>query len=328
MRQVDHRAVLGDDRPVPRHPGRDGQVAVGHQVPDLAVHRHHVARTDQVVDVEQLAGGGVAGDVHQRVALVHHVGAQPGQPVDHPVDRALVARDQRAGQHHRVAPGEGDHGMLPVGHPGQRRQRLALRPGGDDHHLLGPVLLDVAQLDQGVARAPAGSRGRGPRPCCGASTGRRRRPCGRAPPRRRAPAAPGARARRSRPRSPAAGCRRRSAPAPGRCPAPAVTKPGTSALVESIISRSTPSVPSRAKARRSVSRPSSGSWSALKSPVCRIGAGRRPHGHGQRVGDRVVDREELQVEVADGDPVALGDHPPLACRAAGARGTSRSAGRG
>ena len=53
-----------------------------------------------------------------------------------------------------------------------------------------------------------------------------------------------------------------------RCRARAVTKPGTSALVESDSSRSMPSSPSRAKARRSVSRPSSGSWSILKSPVC------------------------------------------------------------
>ena len=47
-----------------------------------------------------------------------------------------------------------------------------------------------------------------------------------------------------------------------------VTTPGTSALVESAISRSTPSLPSRAKPARSVSLPSSGSWSILKSPVC------------------------------------------------------------
>ena len=46
-----------------------------------------------------------------------------------------------------------------------------------------------------------------------------------------------------------------------------VVKPGTSALVESVRKRSTPSSPSRAKARRSVIRPSSGSWSILKSPV-------------------------------------------------------------
>ena len=46
-------------------------------------------------------------------------------------------------------------------------------------------------------------------------------------------------------------------------------KPGTSALVESHINRSRPASPMRAKARRSVSLPSSGIWSILKSPVCR-----------------------------------------------------------
>ena len=47
-----------------------------------------------------------------------------------------------------------------------------------------------------------------------------------------------------------------------------VVKPGTSAFVESVRKRSTPSSPSRAKARRSVIRSSSGNWSILKSPVC------------------------------------------------------------
>ena len=47
-----------------------------------------------------------------------------------------------------------------------------------------------------------------------------------------------------------------------------VVKPGTSALVESVRNRSTPSSPRRANSLRSVIRPSSGSWSILKSPVC------------------------------------------------------------
>ncbi len=46
------------------------------------------------------------------------------------------------------------------------------------------------------------------------------------------------------------------------------TKPGTSALVESVSRRSMPSSPSFAKVGRSVSRRSIGSWSILKSPVC------------------------------------------------------------
>ena len=54
----------------------------------------------------------------------------------------------------------------------------------------------------------------------------------------------------------------------GLMSASGVVNPGTSAFVESVRNRSTPSSPSRAKARRSVIRPSSGSWSILKSPVC------------------------------------------------------------
>ncbi len=46
------------------------------------------------------------------------------------------------------------------------------------------------------------------------------------------------------------------------------TNPGTSALVESTRKRSTPLSPSRANPPRSVSRPSSGNWSSLMSPVC------------------------------------------------------------
>ena len=86
-----------------------------------------------------------------------------------------------------------------------------------------------------------------------------------------------------------------------------VTTPGTSALVESAISRSTPSPPSRAKPARSVSLPSSGSWSILKSPVCSTTPGRGADGHRERVRDRVVDREELAVERAERAVAAL-DH--------------------
>ena len=54
--QVDDRPVVAEDDPLARHAGRDREVGVGDQVPDLAVHRHDVARPDDVVAVEQLAG--------------------------------------------------------------------------------------------------------------------------------------------------------------------------------------------------------------------------------------------------------------------------------
>ena len=110
---------------------------------------------------------------------------------------------------------------------------------------------------------------------------------------------------------------RRSTSSTGPISRSGVTKPGISALVESDSSRSTPAPPSRANPARSVSRPSSGSWSILKSPVCStMPAGVRDRDR-ERVRDRVVDREELALERAqplrlpfrDGQRVGL--DPPL-----------------
>ena len=104
---------------------------------------------------------------------------------------------------------------------------------------------------------------------------------------------------------------RRPRRAPGRCRAPAVTKPGHLGVGGVDSSRSMPSSPSRAKPPRSVSRPSSGSWSILKSPVCRTSPAGGADGDGERVGDRVVDREELAVERAE--LLALALARPRAC---------------
>src|SRR5690606_5165338 len=88
--EVDDHAVLGDDDPVVRDAGEGAQLGVGPQVAPLAVHRHPVPRPADVVEVQQLAGGGVTRDVHLGVALVDDVGAPAGQAVDHAVDRVLV----------------------------------------------------------------------------------------------------------------------------------------------------------------------------------------------------------------------------------------------
>ena len=82
----------------------------------------------------------------------------------------------------------------------------------------------------------------------------------------------------------------------GRCRARSRRSRAPRRWCESTSSRSTPSSPSRAKPRRSVMRPSSGSWSILKSPVCSTTPAGGADRHGQRVRDRVVDREELELE--------------------------------
>ena len=93
--EVDDDPVLGQDHPLGRHAGRHGQVSVGHQVTPLPVDGHHVARTDDVVAVQELPRAGVTGHVHQGIALVHHVGSEAGQPVDDAVHGVLVAGDHR-----------------------------------------------------------------------------------------------------------------------------------------------------------------------------------------------------------------------------------------
>ena len=88
----------------------------------------------------------------------------------------------------------------------------------------------------------------------------------------------------------------------------AVVKPGTSALVESVMNRSTPSSPSRANARRSVIRRVQRELVHLEVAGVQDQPGAGADRDREGVGDRVVDRDELQVERAEADPVALADH--------------------
>src|SRR5699024_3561774 len=148
--QVHDHAVLGDDDAVVGHAGLLGQLGVGTHVAPLAVHRHEIARTHHVEDVQQLAGGGVARHVYQGVALVHDVGAPAGEAVDDPVDGVLVARDQRRGEQDGVALLDADL-VVAAGHAAQCRHGLALRPGADQHGLVRPHLVELLDVDDGVA---------------------------------------------------------------------------------------------------------------------------------------------------------------------------------
>ena len=218
--QVDDHAVLGDHHVLGGHAGVAGQLGVGAHVPDLAVDRQHVARLDDVVAVEQLAGAGVAADVHQGVALVDHVGAPAGQAVDDAVDGVLVAGDQRAGEDDGVALLDVHEVVVALGDPAERAQRLALRPGGDQHLALGRQVGELLGVDEHPGRHVEVAEVLGDRHVADHRATDVRRPCGRARRRRRGPAGRGARGRRSRPRS-AAGCSGgRPGRGPGRCSSP------------------------------------------------------------------------------------------------------------
>ena len=113
------------------------------QALEVAVEGHHVARLDEVQHQLHLLGVAVPRRVHGRIAGGDDVAADVVEAVDRLVHRALVARDRRRREDDGVAAAQLDLRMVAVGHPPQRRQRLALGAGGDDDH---PLVGEVADL--------------------------------------------------------------------------------------------------------------------------------------------------------------------------------------
>ncbi len=142
-----------------RDAGQGAQFGVGTQVAPFAVDRHEVLRAADVVEVQELARGRVAGDVDLGVALVDDVRAPAGQAVDDAVDRVLVAGDEGRREDHRVAVDDSDL-VVAVGHPRQGCHRFALGAGADQHHLVVREVVqrldvhDQARRDLQVAQVP------------------------------------------------------------------------------------------------------------------------------------------------------------------------------
>src|SRR5699024_479036 len=147
--EIHHHAVLGQYHPFRAKTGLDGKRAVGHQVTDLPVHGHHVARADDVVHIQQLTSRGVPGDVHAGIGLVHHFGAQADQAVDDPEDGVLVPGDEGGSQDHGVAGPDADL-VVAVGDAAQGRHRLPLGPGAHQHHAIIGDVTDLLHVDQDV----------------------------------------------------------------------------------------------------------------------------------------------------------------------------------
>ena len=149
--EVDDGAVVRQQDALLGNARFEGDLAVGDEVAGLAVHRHGVERLEDVVAVEELAGGGVAGDVDLGVALVDDVGAELEQAVDDAEDGVLVARDQAGGEDDGVALAD-DDAVVAVGHAGQGRHRLALGAGGHQHHAVVRQVVDVLDVDEDARR--------------------------------------------------------------------------------------------------------------------------------------------------------------------------------
>ena len=89
--ELDHGAVLAQDDRIRRHACLLCEARVRREHAVLAVDRHHAARTEQRDHRSQLIGVRVAGDVHGRVVLVQHLGAELRQSIDRVVDAQLVS---------------------------------------------------------------------------------------------------------------------------------------------------------------------------------------------------------------------------------------------
>ena len=103
------------------------EAGVGHHVAVLPMDRYVPLRVDDREVCLDVVGLRMTGGVHVPDAGVHDFGAEAQQPVDHPVDIALVAGDGVARQHHGVVLAELQELVLPTGHQAERRHRLALR---------------------------------------------------------------------------------------------------------------------------------------------------------------------------------------------------------
>src|SRR6266496_2103671 len=124
--ELENVTVPAYEHVVARDAGLLGEAGVLGEMAVLAVDRHEVAGSQRGQQQRQLALRGMPGYVDLGVAAVEYLGALPGEVVHGPVDGRLVARDQRGGQHHRVARLDVHPFVLPAGHERQRGEWLAL----------------------------------------------------------------------------------------------------------------------------------------------------------------------------------------------------------
>ena len=101
------------------------------------MHGHDVARPQEREDRADLLGVAVAGDVHGRDLLVQHLGARTC------ASRLIVSCTRSSFPGHRLRRDDDRVALLDlhvrvvvVGHARQRRHRLALAAGAEDHRLV------------------------------------------------------------------------------------------------------------------------------------------------------------------------------------------------
>ena len=147
---LDHLPDLRDDDVLAGHAHGFGQLRVLPEHAVFAVDGDEILRLHQRVNQLQLLLAGVAGNVHLRHGLVHHLRAAAVQLVDDPGDEFLIAWDGVGGHDDHVALADLQLAVLGVGHAGQARHGLALAAGGHHQDLLVRVLVEAVHVDDAL----------------------------------------------------------------------------------------------------------------------------------------------------------------------------------
>ena len=117
---------------------------------ELAVYRQEILRVRQGQHQLLFLLAGVTGNVGGVHIFVDDLGAKAQQPVDDLGDGLFVAGDGTCRNDDKVIGTDLDLTVACLRHTGQRRQRLALTAGGDQHDLFRRVLVDFGDVDQHV----------------------------------------------------------------------------------------------------------------------------------------------------------------------------------
>ena len=152
-RQADVLAVLGDINVLLRDIAQVlGRLGVALELLELTVHGQEVLRVRQGQHKLLFFLAGVARNMGVVHVLVDDLGAQSQQAVDDLGNGLFVAGDGTGRDDDKVVGADLDLTVAGLRHAGQRRQRLALAAGGNEHDLFRRVLVDLLDGDQHIVR--------------------------------------------------------------------------------------------------------------------------------------------------------------------------------
>ena len=113
------------------------------QMTGLAMHGDSKLGPHPLIHMGQLVTARMAGDMHEMIALGDDGNAALGQAVLQIKNRGFVAGDNTRGEDDRVAFGQGDIGVTVLDNAGESGTRLALTAGADEQHF---IVGDVAHI--------------------------------------------------------------------------------------------------------------------------------------------------------------------------------------